>query len=508
MACERELLVLFGSQTGTAQDLAERVGREALRFTSLSLTFACTAVLWPIYFWNYQLFARRYHFKVKVMEMDDFDVRMLPDQQLVVFVCSTTGQGEEPDSMKKFWRFLLRRDLPGDSLSHTKYGVLGLGDSSYAKYNFAAKKLHKRLLQLGATSILEPGLGDDQHDLGPDGAVNPWLEQFWPRVLEMFPLPAGVEPLSPHFLPPSRYTVQFIEKKPHSPTTQHLHQSKGPEFTAKSPYFARVIENRRVTASDHFQDVRLVTFDLADSGLTFSPGDVAMIQPENSEANVDAFFEAFPNLERDQCIRLVPNRTETKAPPDWLLDPSGFTLEDCVRRYWDLQCVPRRSFFELLARFSEDELEREKLGEFASAAGQQDLYDYCNRPRRSTAEVLFDFAKSAINVPTEYLFDLMPTIKPRAFSIASSHKATKLFINVLAFSNLISHLQANPSQLQILVAVVQYRTKLAKPRKGLCSSWLSELKPESRVPLWIRPGTLRFPKDPVSRREVALGWLR
>ena len=27
----RNLLVLYGSQTGTAQDLAERIGREALR---------------------------------------------------------------------------------------------------------------------------------------------------------------------------------------------------------------------------------------------------------------------------------------------------------------------------------------------------------------------------------------------------------------------------------------------------------------------------------------------
>lgn len=34
----------------------------------------------------------------------------------VIFVCSTTGQGEEPDNMKQFWRFLLRKNLPPDSL--------------------------------------------------------------------------------------------------------------------------------------------------------------------------------------------------------------------------------------------------------------------------------------------------------------------------------------------------------------------------------------------------------
>ena len=55
-------------------------------------------------------------------------------EPVVVFVCATTGQGDEPDNMKKFWQFLLRRNLPRDSLSHVKFTVIGLGDSSYQKY--------------------------------------------------------------------------------------------------------------------------------------------------------------------------------------------------------------------------------------------------------------------------------------------------------------------------------------------------------------------------------------
>ena len=60
---------------------------------------------------------------------------------------------------------LLRKNLPADSLAATRFGVVGLGDSSYQKFNFAAKKLHKRLLQLGATALINPGLGDEQHEL-------------------------------------------------------------------------------------------------------------------------------------------------------------------------------------------------------------------------------------------------------------------------------------------------------------------------------------------------------
>jgi len=49
--------------------------------------------------------------------------------------------------------------------------------------------------------------------------------------------------------------------------------------------------------------------------------------------------------------------------------------------------MPRRSFFELLATFSSNEMELEKLLEFSSAAGQDELHGYCNRPRRTALEV-------------------------------------------------------------------------------------------------------------------------
>ena len=123
----RSLLVLFGSQTGTAQEVAERVGREATRL----------------------------HFSVVVSAMDSFPLANLPTAPLVVYVVSTTGQGEEPDNMRKAWKFLLRRSLAATSLQGQAFGVLGLGDSSYPKFNHVAKKLSRRLAQLGADQLLQ-----------------------------------------------------------------------------------------------------------------------------------------------------------------------------------------------------------------------------------------------------------------------------------------------------------------------------------------------------------------
>lgn len=60
-----------------------------------------------------------------------------------------------------------------------------------------AKKLHRRLLQLGGTALLPLSLGDDQHDLGCDAVVDPWLESLRRELLVLYPLPPGLQPI-PH----------------------------------------------------------------------------------------------------------------------------------------------------------------------------------------------------------------------------------------------------------------------------------------------------------------------
>lgn len=83
-----------------------------------------------------------------------------------------------------------------------RYAVFGLGDSSYLKYNFTAKLLNKRLLQLGANPILPLGLGDDQHDLGYDGTADSWIENLWRNLLILYPLPINLAPL------PKNYAIE------------------------------------------------------------------------------------------------------------------------------------------------------------------------------------------------------------------------------------------------------------------------------------------------------------
>lgn len=137
----------------------------------------------------------------------------------------------------------------------------------------------------------------------------------------------------------------------------------------------------------------------------------------------------------------------------------------------DLNAVPKRAFFRLLKHFATDEREREKLEEFCSPEGavnrsssldavvylsakQEELYDYTTRVRRTILEVLSEFRSA--RVPRDYIFELFPPLRPREFSIASAS-------------------QAHPREVQLCVAIVDYKTKLKAPRRGVGTSFLASL---------------------------------
>ncbi|XP_076020454.1 NADPH-dependent diflavin oxidoreductase 1 [Genypterus blacodes] len=446
MMSGHRLLILYGSQTGTAQDTAKRIARQA----------------------------QRKRLQVQLLSLDIYNVANLISESLVVFVCATTGQGDPPDNMKNFWRFVFRKSLPVGSLCQLDCAVLGLGDSSYPKFNFVAKKLHKRLQQLGASMLSPVGLADDQHDLGADAVIDPWLSSFWRKVYTLNPTLAEVTPLSDDEPLPPTFVVRYVDEMKEETDRRLKIDSANDVPSQLRPFPARVLSNTRVTDVSNFQDVRHIDFDISGSNIDFAPGDVVMMSPMNAAEDVEQFCQL---LRLDQEARFVLRATDATAVPDGL--PQPCSVRHLVERYLDVAAVPRRSFFELLSTFASNEREREKLSEFSSAAGQDDLNDYCNRSRRTALEVLEDFPHTTAELKVDYLLDLFPQIQPRSFSIASS-------------------LKVHPDRLQILVAVVQYKTRMVKPRRGLCSSWLASLDPtqgEVCVPLWVKTGTLKFPKD-------------
>jgi sulfite reductase alpha subunit-like flavoprotein len=154
-----EILILYGSQTGTAKFAAEDLQRELFKF----------------------------NFTSKLSEMDSYNFLNLPEENFIIFIISTTGYGEFPSNSKNFWNFLMRKDLPEDSLGNVNYTVFGLGDSSYEKFNHCAKLLNSRLNKLSANLYHPVALGDEQHDFGYEAEFDPWVKSVIEELLNYFP---------------------------------------------------------------------------------------------------------------------------------------------------------------------------------------------------------------------------------------------------------------------------------------------------------------------------------
>ena len=456
-ATANDVVVLYGSQTGNAEDLAKRIG----------------------------LMAKMYNQNVLVEAIDNFSLKTLPKQNFVIFVCSTTGHGQEPENMRTFYNFIRRRDLPNNCLMKLKYAIYGLGDSSYAKFNYVAKIIYKRLQECGAEPVQELVIGDEQHSCGCDGIIYPKLQELWQNILgfsQSQPIPT-VQPGEAEQPNRNSYSVRFYDE-----ATSCCSNQKGKPFCLE--FYERInlleatcIENKRVTAPDHFQDTRLLKFKSIEP-IDYEPGDVCAIYPENSEENVREFTELL-NLNPKRQFKLV------KLDPNYMINylydfvPDGTTIENLVRYYLDIQSVPKRSFFEFLWPFSDNKLERDKLQEFASTEGQEEIYDYCVRPKRSILEVLLDFPNTVKNIKFEYIFDLIPPIKPRSFSIASASIAHK-------------------NEIHLIVGVVSYRTLMKRPRLGLCSNYLARMNAfkgendnldRDKIRFVLRRSSFKLPSD-------------
>src|SRR5580765_4927074 len=117
------LLILFGSQTGTAQGLAKRLAKEAI---------SCG-------------------FNARVVDAADHATVDWKNEGSLFVITSTYGDGEMPDNAQGLWNWL--QTDSATALAHLQFSVLALGDTNYAEFCAAGKKIDARLEQLGASRI-------------------------------------------------------------------------------------------------------------------------------------------------------------------------------------------------------------------------------------------------------------------------------------------------------------------------------------------------------------------
>lgn len=233
------LHVLVGTQTGTAEAIAEDLGRAA----------------------------SGYGVAVTTIGLDDVEVDRLPTMGHVVVITSTYGEGEMPDNAELFWETLQASTAP--RLDGLKFSVLALGDSGYDGFCQAGKLIDTRLEQLGAERIL----ARVDCDVDYEEPAAAWTTQALSLFGALAPTDADAAPAPAPAAKPA--------KKPG--------RTRSP-WTRKTPYGATLAVNRVLSGPASSKEIRHYEFDLGDSGIEYAAGDALGVMPSNDPALVDAII--------------------------------------------------------------------------------------------------------------------------------------------------------------------------------------------------------------------------
>ncbi|GAK03551.1 sulfite reductase [Geomicrobium sp. JCM 19037] len=224
--------VLYGSQTGNSQSVAETLAR-ALTNNGMEIT---------------------------IQSMSDYKPKELKSVERLFVVISTHGEGEPPDNAISFYEYVFGRKMP--KLTDVKFSVLSLGDESYEFYCQTGKELDRKFEELGAERVV--ARVDCDVDFEED--ANDWVEQVAIKMLEESPAvpTSAVEPIA--------VTEQSST------------------YSRSKPFQAEVLENINLNGRGSNKETRHLELSIDGSGFTFSPGDSIGIFPENDETLVDHFM--------------------------------------------------------------------------------------------------------------------------------------------------------------------------------------------------------------------------
>lgn len=272
-----ELTILFGSESGNAEGLADQTVKAA----------------------------EKVGFKAKAISMGDIKPAKLKGVKNLLVIVSTWGEGDPPANAVDFYKDFMGDQAP--RLEGTRYSVLGLGDTSYEHFCKMGIDFDARLEALGAQRIF--GRKDCDVDFDEDYAA-------WKKgVLETLSKLAETSPS-----PSSAHAATTL-----TTATTDIRYSRTNPFPAKLEN--RILLNGRGSAKETLH----LEFSLEGSGLTYEVGDALAVVPANAQDVVDSILEA-TGLSGDGRVTLKDGECSLREALTHKLEITTITLP-MLKRY-------------------------------------------------------------------------------------------------------------------------------------------------------------------------------
>ncbi len=420
---DKSLAIFFGTQTGNAEDLAMQTKK----------------------------IADKMGLESTVIDMDNYPANNLQNHKRILIITSTWGEGEMPDNAAEMWDDVCAKT---PSLAGVNYSVCAIGDTSYDEYCQAGIDWDNKFKELGANRVSDVQLCDV--DFEPEWKV--WVDKVIPAMASIEITLSVSEP------------VQAAEVVQEAPKEVAVSTGKS-AWSAKNPYMSKITECYILNGEGSRKETRHIVFDLGDSGLDYKVGDALGVVSENPEDTVNLLIEAAgwdesqmvstrsgdvtlkEALKKDFEIHRVNKKFVNSLSEKVTSSGMRITVK-LIERYresvagagsdWMGGDAPLQS--ELLSTIPGDD----PIGRVESLTSDaKAMEDYIWS--RDYIDVLRDFD---VNYSVEEFFDIADKLKPRLYSIASSH-------------------DAHPGFVELTVGIVRY-SHHGRERGGLCTVYMAD----------------------------------
>ncbi|WP_069723695.1 assimilatory sulfite reductase (NADPH) flavoprotein subunit, partial [Staphylococcus hominis] len=318
---KRAITLLYGSETGNAQGLAE-IFEERLSNIGHNVTLKA---------------------------MDEFKSKNLKNVEDLFIITSTQGEGDPPDNAAELHEFIHGRKAP--KLEGVRFSVLALGDQTYEFFCQTGKDFDKKLEELGAERLYERV----DCDVDYEEDAEKWMANV---INTIDSAPEGTQ------------SEQVV--------SESIKSAKEKKYSKANPYQAEVLENINLNGRGSNKETRHIEFLLDNFGEEYEVGDCLVVLPQNDPALVELLMSTLGWDPGDQIqisedgdtISLEEALTSyfeiTKLTRPLLQNAAAYfdneALEDKVQdSEWIQNYIEGRDFIDLLNDFPPEELEPEDL---------------------------------------------------------------------------------------------------------------------------------------------------
>jgi cytochrome P450 / NADPH-cytochrome P450 reductase len=366
------LLVLYGSNLGTAEELATRIAD----------------------------LAEVNGFATRLATLDEFAGK-LPDEGGVLIFCASYN-GAPPDNATEFVKWL-RGDLPRNAFAKVRYAVFGCGNSDWtATYQSIPRLIDDRLAAHGARSVYARGEGDARGDL--DGQFEGWFAALAPEAAKAFGLDAKFnrsaddEPL---------YRVD-----PVAPTTVSVISLIGGGSPMKVLVNSELQNKTGPNASD--RSTRHIEVQLP-LGMRYRVGDHLSVVPRNDPALVDSVARRFGFLPADLVRLQVAEGRRAQLPAG-----EAISVGRLLTEFVELQQVATRKQIQIMSEHTRCPLTKPRLLGFVGddAASTERYRTEIFEKRKSVFDLLEEYP--ACELPFHAFLEMLSLLAPRYYSISCS----------------------------------------------------------------------------------------